>query len=288
MSSKILSGKTRKKNIVLSMGSQAVLDFCRARQLLKDEKDKRKDILDETADAKRVTLDLLKDSMIKHSLLCLPLPAQDGETRYARLVAAPNRYPTMRTFADVQRFACNMKQEVVNVATLDVPMVAARVFLDRAKISSEERRVVIQSKLPKKLLSVTASPPAEPYRLGQSVDAAVKEYKDCRTVVRSLGASVREASKVAEHVIQNPVTLEMNKDGRRKIIRVSKETKTVKTKASIGIRQLSSYVKEAAAHAVNDWDNFDQLFAERLRQLVEQHDPVDARARLKVSERSIR
>ena len=59
-----------------------VVDFCKARYDLKTTEEEMKDVLTETADAKRVNTDMLLNAMKSNNLECFLLPpGPDGDVK---------------------------------------------------------------------------------------------------------------------------------------------------------------------------------------------------------------
>lgn len=268
--------------------SSVVIDFCRSRQALKDEKARRKDTLDETAEAKRATLERLKDSMEKHSVDCIRLPCQGDEARYARLVAAQARYPRFASFQDVERHIAGMQDIIADVPSLQVPSCVLRAFLQRARIPDARKRLTVHSTTP---ASVTpcARPPAEIQRLSVSMGSALTEYNDCRSGIRSMSATMREASKAVENIVQveQPLAVEMQRNGVRRIVEISKRTRT-KAPTGIGVRELSAVIQEAARFAVNDRESFDVVLTRRVAELMNHTTPAASGVQVTVRERRVR
>lgn len=271
-----------------------VIEFCRARQALKDEQTRRKDTLEETADSKRITLDRLKQSMVDNALDCVSLPPEEnGEPRYARLVAGPPRYATFRTVDDVVRFAPDMAQQLSNTPEVDVPAEALRIFLDRAKREeTPDRRLVIVPKIPARVVPAS-NPPAPVKTASKTLSSAITEYKTCRLPIKALRTATRDAERVVENVVKQdaPVLLQMNKNGKRRLLNVSKETKPP-PKRALGIRRVTRIVQESARYAVHDRSNFDVRFSQRIREMVteEERALVEAsqdRTSIRVRERRV-
>lgn len=251
-----------------------VIEFCRARQALKDEQTRRKDTLEETADSKRVTLNRLKQTMVDSALDCVSLPPlENGEPRYARLVAGPPRYATFRTADDVVRFIPDMAQHLTNTPEVDVPIEVLRIFLERAKREeTPERRLVIVPKVPARVVPAS-NPPAPVKTASKTLTTAMDEYKSCRLPIKALRTATRDAERIVENVVKQdaPVLLQMNKNGKRRLLNVSKETKPP-PRRSLGIRRVTRIVQESARYAVHDRINFDLRFSQRIREMVSEEE----------------
>lgn len=278
---------------------KAVIDFCKARQALRDEEARRKDTLEETADAKRVSMDLLMESMTKHRVecVCLPPTTVEGEIKYARIVPGNVKYSTFRSVDDVARFAHDMYASVKDTPEVDVPREVLRTFLERAKREEPMPRLTICPKVPQKVAATLPSQPAtEVTRLSSNVASAVQEYRSCREPIKALKSTTREAEKVVQKIVreEEPVLLQMERNGQRRLVNVTKQPR--KTSASkprgIGVRKISSMVQEAARFAVHERQEFDARFVQRLRMLVQQElddssTPQTSSCTIRVRERRI-
>jgi hypothetical protein len=252
--------------------SRTVIEYCRARQALRDEQGRQKETLEETADARRVHMDLLRESMTKNTLDCVTLPPDaDGNARYARLVPAPVQYTTFRSWEDVSPIAGGYQDCIDQVPAADVPGEVVRLFLQRAARPRETApRLVILPKVPHRV-QPASPPPAEVTRLGRTLHTAMQEYKTCREPIKALRAKTLQAEKQARGTMVDdvPVLLQMSRDGRRRLVNVSKRTSNARPR-SIGIRVIRKAVTDAARYAVHDRANFDARFKERLQELVTQ------------------
>ena len=272
--------------------SKEVIVFCRARQTLKEEKDKHREIFEETADAKRVNMDLLKDSMQKNNVQCIALPPDpNGVQQYARLMPTPTRYTTFRTWEDISRLASGFQSRIVQVPEDDVPGEVLRLFLQRATIQGDSQlKLAVKTTVPNKVQPL-ATPPPEVSRLGKTLNVAIQEYKTCREPIKSLKAASNEAEKNAQITMKDnePVLLHMDRNGKRRFVNVLK-TSQEKHRRSIGIRQIRKIVGESARHAVCDRSNFDVRFIKKLEELTcrELSQNVQIESKLRVQERRTR
>ena len=248
-----------------------VLDLCRSREALRDERGRMREVLEETADNKRVTLERLKDSMERHALECLALPpaSATGEVRYARIVPVQTRYRRVDGFDDVRSYIADVGRLVRDVPSTEVPSRVLEVVLGRLKVPDDRRRLSLTSTLPRSV-QPTTEPPPEVRRLSTIVDGALSEYDGCRGMVRELRARVREATKSVQHVVpvERPVAVEMQRGGVRKVLHVSTEQRPPAPSRGLGVRRLSTILREAARHAVHDRDNFDARLTARVEELV--------------------
>ena len=252
--------------------SRPVIEFCRARQALRDEQSRHKEALEETADARRVHMDLLRESMAKNTLGCVSLPPDsDGNARYARLVPAPIQYTTFRSWEDVSPIADGYQDCIDQVPEADVPEEVVRLFLLRATRPRDATpRLVILPKVPNRV-QPASNPPAEVSRFGRTLHTALQEYHTCREPIKALKAKTTHAEKLARGAMVDdaPVLLQMSRDGKRRLVNVSKRTSRTGPR-SIGIRVIRKAVMDAARFAVHDRSNFDNRFRERLQELVSQ------------------
>lgn len=278
------------------MTSHPLIAFCRSRQALKDETQRIRETLDETADAKRVAMAALRDNMERHAVDCLCMEAGggsgggggggSGSAVYARLAEAPHRYPPIRTFDDVRQHAADMGVHIRDVPTLDVPPHVLRLFLDRVRLPAGQKRVTLHSTLPQRI-TPRVDPPAEVRVVARSLNVALGEHRECRQTLKTLGQTVREASKAVETTLapDRPVTVEMHRsNGGRKTVEITRATRTPSNRG-IGVRKLSEAVKEAARFAVHDRDNFDAHFASQLATLLGKAAPPAEKVHLRVRER---
>lgn len=253
--------------------STPLVDFCRSRQALRDETTRCKETLEDTADAKRVTVERLRDCMHRHDLRCMPIQSGTGETMYARLVPVQTRYPRFARFEDVRGHLVDMQETIEDVPRTDVPSHVLRVFLQRAKIADDRMRVTFSSTIPRSVQPCTNAP-AELRRLTTDVGGALTEYEQCRQTIKSLRSNLRDASKVVENVVMpdHPVSLEMRRGDTRKVLEVSTSTSRPSTKRGIGVRRLSKIVREAARFASHDRTNFDARFMSQAEELFRAED----------------
>ena len=181
--------------ILVKKMTESVIEFCKARQSLRDEEIRSKDVMDETSDAKRVSMDLLTDSMKKNMIDCIVLPPNsDGIQKYARLVCAPTRYATFRSWEDISRFATGFQRHISQLPEDEVPAEVIRLFLERATIKGTKQKLVILPKIPNKV-NPSLNPPSEVSRLGKTLNNAILEYKSCREPIRTLKTIRNEAEK---------------------------------------------------------------------------------------------
>lgn len=284
----------------------SVIAFCRARQRFKDVKHRESESWAEMKESKRVTLDLLRESMQKHGTECVALPVdRDGVPRFARLVPPPKKYVALKTKDDVLKLVSKIREGLKDVPVTKLPDAIADEFSRRA-VRDDGRvdaRVKVVKTLPRALGDASSSPPtnAEVTRLAKAFTTANDELRVFGEHMKPLRAKEKEAEQKMLPFLKScnePVRLRLERDGGEKIVTVAlttpKPSSTPLPPKPIGIRRAVRCVRNAVIESLGDLDAFDDVFPARLSSLLDReltlasHGGGDAQAKVRVTERTVR
>lgn len=276
------------------MSSECAAGFCRARFALRDAQRVSREELSELQGACRSTRKELLDNMLEHGVECVSLQdAASGTTRFARVVDKAARHVPLKCADDVLKFSHDLSSHIREVTDAEVPKCVSTLILSRARVETTGKRLSITKSVPSNV-NVTPRPPAPVTTATTSFVSSSQEHANEQQRVQGLRARVRDSEKQLASVLppNDPILLKVLKpDGSERLVRIENTVETRGGPPKVGLRRLSDIVMEAARHALQDRQQFDERFQTMVRTLFDAHTAMSKetapKRRIRVVERRV-
>lgn len=228
-----------------------MVSFCAARERLRTAEHESRDERAEQNDAQRTLSGLLLDSMQRHQVACVAVPATEALPGggYVYLPPPTRRACALKTPQDVMPLLRDITRTLTDVAEADLPDAVSRAVLRRAREQGELRpaRPRVQARPPRQ--SVVHVPPNETKRLSEQFATAVEECRDTRRRLKPLRDAVRESERNVLRTVPattQPTQVQMQRpDGTSGVLHISRAERP--RRASLGVREVCRVVKEVTA-----------------------------------------
>lgn len=271
---------------------QQVVAFCHAREALQRAQRMARDGMVERREAAKAVGSMLRESMERHGVPCLPAPAApDGGARYVRLVPGAKRACPLRTDEDALALVEDVARHVEHVPAEELPTAVAALVRARARERGPPPgppRVVLgktAARTPKTAPPLPAVPPAETQRLADEFVQAQAERAEAAAPVQAARAEYRAAERALLPALSEPATVRVQRPGGAAQTLSVRRLDPPARPARLGVRMLLPLVREAAARAAKHrGPGFDGALRESLAELLaERGDAKPGPARLKVT-----
>ena len=275
--------------------------FCHARDALRRAQHSAKDELSERREAAKALGGMLRESMEKHGVPCMPVPvAQDGAAQYVRLVPGVRRSCSLRTDEDALALVEDVARHVEHVPAEELPGAVAALVRARARergpppgpprvVLAKHAARVPKSKEDAFAASDTPIPavlPAETQRLAGEFVQAQKERAAVAAPVRAARVEYKAAEQALLPALSAPATVRVQRPGQAAAQTLSvRRVDPPARPARLGVRMLLPLVREAAAQAAKHRGaGFDTALRETLASLLASRgDARPGPARLRVT-----
>ena len=268
----------------------ALLAYCRTREMLKRQERITKESRAEQADAKRTLGGLLAESMQRNSLQCMPAPSGEGFVTLSKPTQKPCK---LATEADVLSLLDGLGRAVEDVPAERLPGAIVRIVHERAKLRAKGQQ---GSEAPTPRVCVTKAPvgpvhngplPAETKTLAAQFTDAIQERAQSISEMKPLRTAFQSAEKVLMPFLdgQTSGTVRLEVDGRSKVLKVSKVSTPHPSSAKrLGIRRVLKLLREAAGEVCEETraDLEKRIREALLRKLRTASPAAEVKSRLKV------
>ena len=289
------------------MGDELLIEFCRARERLREAEQELRDERAEQNDAQRTLGNLLRDSMQKSEAACVELPS-DGARKFVRLVST-KRCPPLKSDEEVLGLVDDVARHMTDVPREGMPDAVVGLVKARLRKRGEDAapakppRVTITSQPPRRGTPILA-PAGEIGRLSKQFSQAVEERQKTQSTLKPLREAVREAEQsllprmpaegASLHMQRRegggpPVTLKVERrevgSGRKAdpLAAAAASGGATPNKARLGAREVTGMVREAVVEWSGDRESLDvEIRAHMTRQLRERRPAPPKPARLHV------
>lgn len=257
-----------------------IIAFCRARQMMRDEEHRTREDRTDRLEEKKQYLDELKQSMLRHNISIVHVPAPDvhGTTCTIKLVNKQTHYRQITQPDDVVKTMSNIDAFIDTTPTKDVTKKMVQVFSQRmqrptdVRASAQDKRLII-TKSEKTVEMESEKIHPETRGAADSLVETIHSYDECCKSVQQVRKQKRDAEKQALHFLSDDVSrVRMERNGITKIVQIQKVHKNKKRNKKLGYREACRCIKTAADETLmaSGTDLFESNFLRRLQKIVEE------------------
>lgn len=206
---------------------------------------------EENSESKKTLSGLLKESMMRNNVKCIEVPSETGSVFVSLSTSVPS-VPPLKKEEDILKIIDGVCGLLLNTPHSDIPdtvvrIVAKRMEERRGDINAKEPCIkIVQRPVKGNTLRVTSAT----NETQQLTRQFVKTYNEARVTQRMLKPYKDEqklAEKNALDVVNQPITVKVQKNGNEHHIRVLKcERRTKTCTHTIGVRKFLMICRDAA------------------------------------------
>lgn len=237
----------------------------------------------ETADALRTINGLLTETMVRNDVRCVRIANNESGVQYVRVVPTRRRAKQLKNVDDVLSLLDGISPEVSDVPMEQLPTALSRIVQERARQQGNEvaPRVQITQRVGiRERIAEADQVPREVAQLSKQMSTTHAERRQLRERIQPMRAEMARCERkvAAETTTQTsssssePVLVQMknadNENAPARVLRVSRQ-EYVKKRNIYGLRQVCSYVRDAAGALEARGDDFETRLKGEVRRVIE-------------------
>lgn len=244
------------------MATQALLEYCRSREVLKDAQRRFQGDAKDNIEARRSLAELLKESMMRHNVECIELP--DAQT-FVRMSTPSRRVPPLRTAEEMSDVVRGVGAAASNKTRDDIPAAVTQYVAQQIRARVQDRpppeaRLSIVTQPVRHNTVRVASTSSEVRNLTEQYVRTCHATSELRRTVKPLKDAHRQHEANVLQTFEDPVSVRMQKNGAEIDLRVVRCQRKLRTTAPkpIGMRQFLSLCHDAAYVACGAADEVEE------------------------------
>lgn len=260
---------------------EPVVEFCKAREKMKQHALATHAEKLESTEAKRAIMSMLQESMVRHNVECIQLPGI-GKTSFVTMTMPKAKKKPLKTEEDVLSLVHGVADVVAStaspheIATTVTTFVVSQLKQREQEGRPPETKVAIVSRPVRENTVRLATIPAEVRHLTEQFVDNCHTSKKITESMRPLKEAWKQQEKMALATFSDPVSVRMKKNDTEVDFRIVKcqRTKRRKGPASIGVRAVLTLCRDSvdqvceSGTSAHDAVSFEKEFRDALSQNV--------------------
>lgn len=256
------------------MEANAIVQFCQARELLRETKKRLQDETQETNNARHALSGVLRDSMVRHNVECIEIPGSDC---FVRMSTPQPKHPPLKTEDEIRDVIHGVGDAIAGVPTLGIPGTVARFVVERIRvlkteIQPGEAKLSIVTKAVKHNTVSISTIPNEVQQLTRQYVEASTNARQLRERIRPLRVAHQVNEKKALKALTDPVTIRVQGNEKQTDLRIARsQRKSRANPKALGVRTLLALCYECAEKVSKTQGVFEDEFANELVDAIRRH-----------------